>query len=298
VSGQRFEFDFNIALGAEEGNRAFFGQNVLQGLVDGIADFAPDSIDDELHVHIDDEAREHIGDEPVLLGCAPWVDDHALVGTIECLPRACVVISKEPRTRTDVLTFRRLRQVNERTDGIELWTFPYLGGMAPKWRGKPYVIEPGEPSPVVSTFRTIGHRRTERRLPPIAHAKLALLGYIRVSDEVPGTDYPGGEFRWFDAKRLWVSSANFTFASRSHLEFGYWTEDPDLVGGAKRFLLKLIGASEDLDAEADTPDPDIVGVEFNHQAFVEASIEAERAEEELRWAEAELRGEEVDDEEW
>jgi hypothetical protein len=36
----------------------------------------------------------------------------------------------------------------------------------------------------------------------------------------------------FSPRRLWVSSANFTYASRRSLEFGYWTEQTDLVRAA------------------------------------------------------------------
>jgi hypothetical protein len=289
VSRQSFSerFDFDIAVGPEEGNRAFFGQNVLQGLVDGIKDFRHER-----------QARWRRGSYriggPVLLGCSPWVSDPALLTAIKALP-ACVVISKQPRTPGDTVMFQRLRQINKSTNGILVRA---LSGLAPKVDGRPLVVGPYEPivdpDLELPTFRTIGYRKTGGRLPPHAHAKLALLGNICWTDEDPGDP----DHIWFNAKRLWVSSANFTFPSRSSLEFGYWTENPELVAGVKRFLVTLIEASEDLDAIADTPDPDLVEVEFDHQAMAEASIEAERAEEELRWAEAELRGEEVDDEEW
>jgi hypothetical protein len=299
VSRFSFDFEFNLAVRRSgKDARAFFGQNVLQGLIDGIDGFLPEPIHDEPHRHIDDQPHEHVGDEPILLACAPWVDDHALVARIEALPRACVVISKEPRTPTDALMFKRLRQVNERTEGIEVWTFPELGDTAPKSRGKRQVIDPREPSPVLPTFRTIGYRRTGRRSQPIAHAKLALLGYVHVQNEIPHTDYPGGEFSWFDASRLWVSSANFTFASRNHLEFGYWTDDPDLISGAKRFLINLIGASEDLDTEADRPVPDLTRVEYDRAATAEVVEEMRNAVADRRAEEAELLGEESEEEDW
>jgi hypothetical protein len=43
MASEEFEddlyLDFDVELRAEEGNRAFFGRNVLHGLVDGIDDF-------------------------------------------------------------------------------------------------------------------------------------------------------------------------------------------------------------------------------------------------------------------
>jgi hypothetical protein len=122
------------------------------------------------------------------------------------------------------------------------------------------------------TFRTIGYRKVNRTRPPIAHAKLALLGNICWTDEdsISGvTDYI-----WFSPKRLWVSSANFTYASRSSLEFGYWTENRELLKGVQHFLVRLIGVSEDLDAPADTPSPDLVEVEFDDRAMAEAAAES------------------------
>lgn len=70
-----------------------------------------------------------------------------------------------------------------------------------------------------------------------------------------------------------MSSANFTVASRASAEFGYWTEDPDLLEGASEFLVALIGASEDLDSAADSPDPELGVVEFDDEAMAEAAAE-------------------------
>jgi hypothetical protein len=286
VSEQRFEFDYTLALGAEKGNRAFFGQNVLQGLIDGIEDFA--------HERQPRLRRDsyRIG-APALLACSPWINDPALLTAIKTLP-ACVVISKLPRTSGDEVTFGKLRRLNERTPAIPIRALAGLHDMAPKEsNGKPPVIGPYEPiidrDFSLSTFRTIGYRKTGAKGPPIAHAKLALLGNICWTDEDPVDP----DYIWFQARRLWVSSANFTFASRRSLEFGYWTEDAELIRVVNGFLIKLIGASEDLDATTDTPDPEFVKVEYDDAAMFEAVEEMRRA----RAEEAALLGdEEFDDE--
>lgn len=281
------DLSFKLELSAEPGNRAFFGQDVLQGLIDGIEDFVNE------RQRRWERSTYRIG-SPAMLGCSPWVSDRALLETIERLP-ACVVISKAPRTADEHRTFNRLRQANERASGIELRSLSDLGDMSPKVAGAPRVIGPYDSLDdgfVLSTFRTIGYRKTGATLPPLAHAKLALLGNICWTDEHPagGVD----DYVWFSARRLWVSSANFTYASRRSAEFGYWTEDADLIDGVKTFLSRLIGASEDIDSVSDVPDPELAPVALDHDAMAHAAAEAYQARVEL----AELRGEELDDEDW
>lgn len=205
--------DFDVELRAEQGNRAFFGRNVLQGLVDGIDDFVHER-------QPRSERRSHRVGAPVMLGCSPWVNDDKLMEAIEALPGACIVISKPLRTAGGKAGADRLREVNERTNGIELRALSRLGDMAPKVAGKPRLIGPYErihdEDASLSTFRTIGFRKTGRGRPPIAHAKLALLGNICWTDEHPAGHVD--DYVCFSPRRLWVSSANFTYASRRSLE--------------------------------------------------------------------------------
>jgi hypothetical protein len=130
----------------------------------------------------------------------------------------------------------------------------------------------------LATFRTIGFRKRGRNRPPIAHAKLALLGNICWTDEHPagGVD----EYLWFSPQRLWVSSANFTYGSRKLMEHGFWTEERHLIEGVHRFLVGLIAASEDIDSEADDVDPELAYVEFDDAAMREALAEQRDAQEE------------------
>jgi hypothetical protein len=55
------------------------------------------------------------------------------------------------------------------------------------------------------------------------------------------------------------------------LEIGYWTEEAQPVKGVERFLVDLIGASEDLDAPSDTPDPELVEVESTRTRWPSSS---------------------------
>ncbi len=166
------ELSFNVALAREPGNRAFFGQDVLRGLIDGVDDF----------VH---ERQSRWKRRTYRIGarrfCSPWVSDRALLDKIEKLPGACVVISKTPRRSDEERTFSRLRVLNERTSGIELRVLSTLSDLAPKAQGQPRMLEPYDRTDAgfsLSTIRTAGHRKTGGALPPIAHAKLALLGGV------------------------------------------------------------------------------------------------------------------------
>lgn len=254
------EFDDQFPVGTEPGNNAFFGRDVLRGLVDGIDDF----------IHLQQTRwRQFRSLGPALLGSAMWIDDTDLIAKLGGLSAASIVVTKQARDPQKVRKLQELQEINDRLPGLPIRAFPALGGMAPKIGGKPVVVGPYDPmdDTVLPTIRTIGYRR-RADLPPIMHAKLALLGNLWWHDE--GALGHVEDVIGFTPRRLWVSSANFTGASRRSLEFGYWTEDPALIEGTERFLLKLIRSSESLDPDADSLDPDLAPVEFDDVAMAEA----------------------------
>lgn len=80
------EFDDQFPVGAEDGNGAFFGRNVLRGLVEGIEDFT--------HVRQSRWQRYRaIG--PALLGSAMWINDEELISKLDELAGACIVVTKQ-----------------------------------------------------------------------------------------------------------------------------------------------------------------------------------------------------------
>lgn len=259
------EFDDEFPVGAEPGNNAFFGRDVLRGLIDGIDDFV------QLR---QTRWRQFRSIGPALLGSAMWVDDTDLIAKLEGLSAAAIVVTKQGRNPQKVRKLQELQEINEQLPGLPIRAFPALGGMAPKIGGKPVVVGPYDPmdDTVLPTIRTMGYRR-RADLPPIMHAKLALLGNLWWHDE--GVLGHVEDVIGFTPRRLWVSSANFTGASRRSLEFGYWTEDPSLIKGAEGFLLKLIRSSESLDPDSDSLDPELAHVEFDDVAMAEALSETE-----------------------
>lgn len=258
------EFDDSFPVGAELGNSAFFGRNVLRGLVDGIDDFI------QLRQRRWSRYRA-LG--PALLGSAMWIDDPELIHKIGELYAACIVVSKQGRKPHELKKLDPLAKLNERTPGMPLKAFSALTELAPKEDGQPVVVGPYSPvyDGTVPTIRTLGFRKLPGPVessPPILHTKMALLGHLWWHDEdgiSAVADVVG-----FQATRLWVSSANFTSSSRRSLEFGYWTEDPALVQGAGRFLVKLMRSSEALDPDSDSFDPELAPVEYDDEAMFEA----------------------------
>lgn len=254
------DFDDEFDVGSDEGNNAFFGRNVLRGLIEGIDDFI------ELR---QPRWRRYRSLGPVLLGSAMWINDPELIEKLGQLSGASIVVTKQGRTPKKRLELEELDQVNENVPGLPVRAFADLSGLAPKVDGNSLVVGPYDrfDEAVVPTIRTLGYRSG---FPPILHAKLALLGHLWWHDE--------GEFGvedviGFAPRRLWVSSANFTSSSRRNLEFGYWTEDPALIQGAERFLVRLMRSSEGVDPDADLFEPDLAPVEFDDAAMAEVLAE-------------------------
>jgi hypothetical protein len=252
------EFDDELAMGPEPASKAFFGRNVLRGLVEGIDDFIR-------------QPRSARSFGPVLLGSAMSIGDEELLDKIGELYAACLVIPKKTGAAGVGGNVERLSALNERMRGVPIAAFWELSEHAPKVAGQPQVVGPDDRMDfVIPTFRTIGYRRLTG-WNPVIHAKLALLGDFWWHDE-----HPSGvsmEYVGYTPRRLWVSSANFTRASRRNLEFGYWTENSELMEGVRRFLVRLIAYSEPLDPSAADLDPELASVEYDDMAMAEAMAE-------------------------
>jgi hypothetical protein len=85
------QFNDTFALGPEPGNNAFFGLEVLQGLVDGIDDFV-----DTRQPRWSPWVRS-LG--PALLGSTMWIDDDSLITKISDLEAACIVVKKKAESQ-------------------------------------------------------------------------------------------------------------------------------------------------------------------------------------------------------
>jgi hypothetical protein len=258
-------FDDVFEVGAAAGNPAYFGLNVLQGLVDGIRDFT--------EARQERWRRRYRSLGTALIASSMWIDDKELIDAIGRLAAASIVVTKQGRRPADLRKLEPLDDLNDRTPGMPIRAFSALSGLAPSVDGQPALIGPYDrpDDTVVPTIRTLGWRKTRNENVPIVHAKLALLGHLWWHDE-DGlgmvTDVIG-----FSARRLWISSANFTRSSRHSLEFGFWTEEQSLLDGAERFLVQLMGSSEGVDPESDAFRPDLAPYEFDDEAMAEAAAD-------------------------
>jgi hypothetical protein len=184
------------------------------------------------------------------LGCVPYLTSQAVVTELLALDRHCIVIDKQAHASS-------ARQRLASGSGIEtrhLPGFTELGVLDEN--NMPPVIGPtsGLPEPIeLGPVRLAGWRRdTTGRPRPLLHAKMLVLGIARFTE----TDM--GEAWGFDAKRTWMGSANWTEAAVTHLEFGVWSDDPDLVAANLRFLLDVLRFSEPSSSATAGPEPDLV----------------------------------------
>ena len=106
-----FPEDFNaeFAVGPEDGNKAYFGHNVLRGLIDGIDDFV------QLRQSRWRQARP-VG--PAMLASAMWIDDPELIDKLGELSGASVVVTKQSRAPKQLQRMQALHDLNDRSPGL------------------------------------------------------------------------------------------------------------------------------------------------------------------------------------
>jgi hypothetical protein len=256
--------DQHVSLAAE--GEAFFGLNVLRGLVTGLKEAA-------------DRPRSQRAWGPGVLACAMWMDDPELIDVLKRMSNVCVVITKQTKDNLARKKAQPLWELAEST-GLAHDAYHELFEYAPRREGSPLVAGPGTPDwrdADIGGVREVGFRRVGGQLVPIVHAKMALLGRMGWTDE-----HPSGHVvdeLYFVPERLWIGSANFTESSRRGLEMGHWTSDADLMDAARRFLLHLVALSEPLGAGPDILDPELEPVVYDDDAIREYLREHDYADE-------------------
>jgi hypothetical protein len=206
------------------------------------------------------------------------MDDAELMQVLGRMANVCIVVRKHTKKELDRPKVKPLWELAE-SSGLAHAAYYELGGYAPREGNGPLIVGPGTPDWTEETrigaVREVGFRKVgDPPAPPIVHAKMALLGRMHWTDEHPTGAVVDEDF--FIPERLWIGSANFTKASRSSLEMGLWTDDSALIDGARRFLLGLIALSEPLGTGPDTLNPELLPVEYDHEAMVEAMVEYRR----------------------
>lgn len=206
---------------------------------------------------------------PGVLGCAMWMDDPELIEVLGQMANACVVVTKQSRRRYDDARTDALKTLATST-GLAQEAYHELSELAPLVDGSPGMVGPWHRAwddNEIGAVREVGFRKLGNHLVPIVHAKIMLLGQMYWTDEHPSghvMDVIG-----FRPQRLWIGSANFTKSSRASLEMGMWTIDPGMLAAARQWLLSLIAISEPLGTGSDSMQPELVPVEYDHDAMVE-----------------------------
>jgi hypothetical protein len=124
-------FDDEFRAGPDQ--RAYVGLDVLRGLIAGI--------DQALEAHRQQRpSARRLG--PVLIGVSPWLTDPELLGKLKELTCACVVITKQGRSKRDLEQFPELHKLNAATPGLPVEAFPELVELAPHVDDKPVTVGP------------------------------------------------------------------------------------------------------------------------------------------------------------
>lgn len=244
-----------------------YGTDVLAGLLDGIESFL-------LECRSPTRGRPRT---PVLLGSALWIDDAPLLAVLQKFAGVCITVQKQKRSTEHLASGTDI-------SGAPARALPYLRTLRPAVDGEPEVIGPSDgplDDLLIGPFRAFGTRRTGSKQVPILHAKLLILGHTWWYED----DF-GSENQAFTPCRLWISSANFTAASRRSLEFGLWTTETQLMKSALNFLEIVMAHSEPIDPVDGTWSPELMEPDLDGDAFAEVAYEARLAAEESQFFES------------
>lgn len=220
------------------------------GVIDGLLEL--------LDEHIASAQRR--GRYPAVVGCSPWLTSEAVVDRL--LKTACCVVMDKGAAVWPA----RLAQADCGLPNV----LPGLRDRGPAdTDGGPLVVGPFTPMPEyqIGPIRVTGWRGPSGK--PLAHAKLLVLGEL-VWDEIGPDDGPTVEERFFEATSVWWGSANLTDKSSSHLEVGFWSDDPELLRWAEGFMDDLIAFSEPVNSPCAGPEPNLLRVEWDHDAMWDA----------------------------
>jgi hypothetical protein len=154
--------DRYVALGDHD--LVVFGRDVLSRLVAGLGQAAQ-------------ERRTERSWGPGVLGCAMWMDDPEMITVLHRMANACIVVTKQPSrkyTQAGVAALTELAAAK----GLTQQAYPELGELAPQANGRPRVVGPFAPifDHETGAVREVGFRKVGRRLVPLVHAKILLLG--------------------------------------------------------------------------------------------------------------------------
>lgn len=235
------------------------GSGVIQGLIDLLDQFL------ELPTPI----GSRWSPRPAAMGCVPWLTHEGIADRLIRM-QSCVVITK-PEWSGPSLTRLHAEGGHFPTSAIR-----GFDEYAPRdERGHPTVVGPHGPwPPHESHVRPVRVAGYSAKNAPLLHAKVLVLGDVHWYEEEFG-----GEKEWFTPRLIWWGSANWTNKAESHLEFGTFSDDRDLLQRATEFVSDAIKLSEPLGTTQQRPTPEFLPVDYDDAAirayFAEVGFEPE-----------------------
>ncbi len=202
------------------------------------------------------------------IGCVPWLTDLKVIDELAALDDLCVVVDKHVATRRSALLHQRGKALSSAfLDGFEELTLPDSNGQGPvigpyRTTTGPGLVEPVDLGPV----RVAGWTTNDGRKLPLLHSKMLVLGVTTYYED---DEMFAGDILRFNPLVTWMGSANWTEASRKHVEHGMWSTDPALVFNNYDYLCSLIALSENLGSVNPEPTPEFVAAVWDDDAFKE-----------------------------
>lgn len=231
-----------------------YGSQVIPDLINGIWAFVETAKSYSMKVWPSSAA----------LGCVPFFTSADVAEALGHVDECCIVIDKQSSL------WKPTRRIAESLDNpLSSYCFSELtfSALDDESGRIPDPIGPGSPEPEpfqVGPARLAGWRPAVGRQRPMLHAKMLLLG-VKVIDE---GEY-GEEVPRFVSHRTWIGSANWTKAAGSHIEYGIWCDDQELMRQNRKFLMDTIRFSEPWASASVQPKPEMVNIEWDDDAFAE-----------------------------
>jgi hypothetical protein len=233
------------------------GSGVLDDLAAGL----------EQHANTDWTAQywRRLQPRAAVIGCVPRLTDHAIAEALASFGQCCVVVDKQ---QPEYDAVRWLAGEGKAFSSAYLDGFDGIALSVES--GNPPIIHPcsGRLDAVeLGPVRVAGWRRARGgSVGPMLHSKMLVLG---VTTWYEDDELFAGDVLKFDPTSTWMGSANWTHAARSHIEFGVWSSDPDLVRHNYDYLLSLLKFSEHRGATTIGPEPELLSAVWDHDAFRE-----------------------------
>lgn len=238
--------------------RAWFAGDVIKGLVT--------VLDEHISAVQSKYPDSNSPIKPAAIGCVPWLTNPEVVDRLLNLSACCIVIDKG--------RFQVPSKLLRRADLGFPNVLPGLRDRMPAVDGTPLLVGPSTPREAteyaLGPVRVAGYRR--KRKTPLVHAKLLVLGEI-ILGEIGPEEGPTMEESWFEPRSVWWGSANWTKRAPTHLEVGFWSDDPALVEVAADFMGDLLAFSEPAEAVTESPESNLVPIEYDEEAMREAAQE-------------------------